>query len=174
MGLTWADMDRSGATGDARMSYSGNARRQMLATSPSASLLELIEITHPDLAVPVRLVNDNQNITVGGHEYIACPFSLSRPDDVDQQTPTAKLSVDNIGRELTQWLEVSNGGKGAKCRIMAVLRSSPDVIEFDMTLDLTGLSINNATVDGELGFQNTLMQPAVTIRYDPITSPGLF
>ncbi len=156
------------------MSYSDNARRQMLATSAEEALLELVEITHPDLAIPVRLVNDNENITAAGNEYIACRFGLSRPDDVGQQTPTARLSVDNIGRELTQWLEVSNGGKGAKCRIMAVLRSSPDVIEFDMTLDLTGLSINNATVDGQLGFQNTLMQPAVTVRYDPLTSPGLW
>lgn len=156
------------------MTYSTAARRNLLATSADEPMLELAEITHSGLSIPVRVVNDTQNITVGGHEFIACPFTLSRPDDVGEQTPSAKLSVDNVGRELTQWLEASNGGKGAKCRIMAVLRSSPDIIEFDMTLDLTGLSINNATVDGQLGFQNTLMQPAVTVRYDPITSPGLY
>lgn len=156
------------------MTYSTNARRNLLATSADEPMLELAEITHSGLAVPVRVVNDTQDIVVGGQTYIACPFSLSRPDDVDQQTPAAKLSVDNIGRELTQWLESSNGGKGARCRIMAVMRSSPNVIEFDMTLDLTGLSINNQTVDGQLGFQNTLMQPAVTVRYDPLTSPGMY
>lgn len=156
------------------MTYSTPARRNLLATSADEPMLELLEITHPDLAVPIRVVNDVQSITVQGNEFIACPFTLARPDDVDQQTPTAKISVDNIGRELTQWLEYSNGGKGARCRIMAVMRSSPSVIEFDMTLDLSGLSINNQTVDGSLGFQNTLMQPAVTIRYDPITSPGMF
>lgn len=156
------------------MSYSPNARRNLLATSADEPMLKLAEITHVDLAVPVRIVDDTQNIMVNGNEFISCPFSLDRPDDVDQQTPTAKMSVDNIGRELTQWLEYSNGGKGARCRMMAVLRSSPDVVEFDMTLDLTGLSINNQTVDGSLGFQNTLMQPAVTVRYDPKTSPGLW
>ncbi len=50
------------------------------------------------------------------------------------------------------------------------MRSTPNVLEFDMTLDLTGLSVNNETVDGNLGFQN----PAVTRRFDPITSPGLY
>jgi hypothetical protein len=156
------------------MTYSTNARRNLLATSADEPMLELVEITHPDLEIPIRVVNDTQDITVEGNEFIACPFSLTRPDDVDQQAPTAKLSVDNIGRELTHWLEHSRGGKGARCRLMAVLRSQPDVIEFDMTMDLSGLSINNMTVDGELGFQNTLMQPAVTMRYDPISSPGLF
>jgi len=156
------------------MAYSTNARRNLLATSADEPMLELLEITHADLSVPIRVVNDVQNITVQSNEFIACPFTLSRPDDVDQQTPAAKVSVDNIGRELTQWLEYSNGGKGARCRIMAVLRSSPNVLEFDMTLDLSGLSINNYTVEGSLGFQNTLMLPAVAIRFDPVRSPGLF
>lgn len=156
------------------MTYTNKARRNLLATSAEEPILELLEITHKDLAVPIRVVNDVENITVLGNEYIACPFTLTRPDDVDQQTPTAKLSVDNIGRELTQWLEFSNGGKGARCRIMAVLRSEPNVLQFDMTLDLAGLSIDNLTVSGQLGFQNTLMQPAVTVRYDPLTSPGVW
>lgn len=156
------------------MSYSQPARRNLLATSADEPMVILAEITHVDLDVPIRVANDTQDITVEGHDFIACPFTLTKPDDVDQQTPTAQLSVDNIGRDLTQWLEYSRGGKGAKLRVMAVLRSSPDVLEFDMTMDLTGLSINNLTVDGNLGFKNTLMQPAVAVRYDPQTSPAMW
>lgn len=156
------------------MTYTNKAKRALNATSAEEPVLELIEITHPDLAVPARFVNDTQDITSNGALFYATSFRLTKPDDVDQQTPTAKLSVDNIGRELTQWLEVSNGGKGARCRIMVVLRSEPNILQFDMTLDLTGLSINNMEVSGALGFQNTLMQPAVTVRYDPLSSPGLW
>ncbi|NYT38866.1 DUF1833 domain-containing protein [Allopusillimonas soli] len=173
------------------MSYSKAGRRNLLATSADEPLLQLIEITHPDLAEPARFVNDNENIVVEGHTFFATAFTLIKPDDVDQQTPKAQLSVDNVGRELTQWLEYSNGGKGARCRILAVLRSSneeyatdyfaqdytlasnPD-IEFDMTLDLSGIHINNAQVSSDLGFQNTLMQPAVTMRFDPLTTPGAY
>lgn len=156
------------------MTYTNKAKRALNATSAEEPVLELIEITHPDLAVPARFVNDTQNITCQGNLFYATAFRLTRPDDVDQQTPQAKLSVDNIGRELTQWLEVSNGGKGARCRVMAVLRSEANTLQFDMTLDLTGISIDNMEVSGALGFQNTLMQPAVTVRYDPLTSPGLY
>lgn len=154
------------------MSYTDKAKRALNATSAEEPVLELIEITHPDLAVPARFVNDTQDITCQGNLFYATAFRLTRPDDVDQQTPTAKLAVDNIGRELTQWLEVSNGGKKAKCRVLAVLRSEPDVFQYDMTLDLTGISITNLEVSGSLGFQNSLMLPAVAVRYDPITAPG--
>lgn len=155
-------------------SYTAPARRNLLATSADEPFLVLLEITHPELTVPIRVVNDSQNIVVEGDEFIACAFRITLPDDIDQQVPEARLEVDNIGRELTQWLEYSQGGKGAKCRIMQVLRSDPDTVEFDMTLDLSGLSVDNFVVRGQLGFQDTLGQPAVKLRFDPNTAPGLW
>lgn len=155
-------------------SYSEKASQNLLSTSPAEPFLVAIEVMHADLPVPARFVNDSQNITIQGNEYFATAFRVSLPDDKDQQLPQARLEVDNVGRELTQWLEFSRGGVGARCRIIQVLRSDPDLIEFDMTMDLTGLVINNMTVSGLLGFQNTLGQTAVTIRFDPLTAPGLW
>lgn len=154
--------------------YSDTARQNLLATSAEEPFLVAIEISHADLSVPARFVNDSQNIFIGGDEYFATAFRVALPDDKDQQLPQARLEVDNVGRELTQWLEFSRGGKGARCRILQVLRSDPDLIEFDMTMDLTGLVIDNMTVSGLLGFKNTLGQTAVAIRFDPLTSPGLW
>lgn len=154
--------------------YSAHARTNLNATCADEPLLTLLEIRHPALAIPVRVVNDTQDITVEGNLFQACPFTCSLPDDVEGQTPKAKLSIDNIGRELTQWLEASHGGQGATCRIMQVLRSTPEVIDYELTMDLTGLAIDQYTVTGELGFVDTLNQPAVVIRYDPRTAPGVF
>lgn len=156
------------------MSYSVAAKRNLLATTPDDPFLILLEITHPDLPVPIRVVNNTVDIVSNGNDFLAIPFDITLPDSKDQQVPKARLSVDNIGRELTQWLEFSRGGKGAKCRIMQVLASDPDTIELDITMDLTGLSVNNSTVDGELGFQDTLNQSAVAVRYEPKTAPGLW
>ncbi|RSE84364.1 DUF1833 family protein [Achromobacter denitrificans] len=154
--------------------FSPSAKRNLYATSADEPLLELIEITHSDLAVPARFVNDTVDIDVEGHKFLACRFDLSLPDDQHEQVPGAKLEVDNIGRELTEWLEVSQGGAGARCRLILVLRSNPSNLEFDMTMDLAGLLISNYRVSGELGFKNTLMQSAVAVRFDPTTSPGNF
>lgn len=154
--------------------YTPAGRRNLLATSADEPFLVLLEITHPDLEVPVRVVNDTVNFTARGNEYIACPFQITWPDDVDQQQPKGQLQVDNIGRELTQWLEYSNGGRGARCRLIMALRSDPDVFEYDITTDMTDISIDNLAVTATLGYQNTMSLPAVALRFDPFTAPGLW
>lgn len=154
--------------------YSSAARQNLLATSADEPFLTILEITHSQLVAPVRVVNDVVNLTSNGNDFIAMPFRVTMPDDIKGQIPQAQLEIDNIGRELTQWLEVSGGGQGAKCRIMQVMRSDPDFIEFNILLDLTGLVITNEVVTGQLGFVNTLGQVSTTINYTPTTAPGLW
>lgn len=191
--------------------YSPAARRQLNATSAEADLVIALEITHAELEVPVRVVNDNQNLTVVVNdngdpveiEFIACPFEIVLPDDVSGQTPTAKLRVDNIGRELTEWLEYSRGGRGAKVRILQVMRSYGGYhrawefgeyaegseaagytqglniatwrpFEMDITLDMDSIAIDNLSVTSELGYKRSGSAPAVAMRYTPKTAPGLF
>lgn len=154
--------------------FSAAARENLLATSADEPFLVLLEITHADLAVPVRVVNDTQNMTSNGIEYIGCPFNVTLPDDVAGQMPQAQLEVDNIGRDLTQWLEYSRGGQGARCRIMQVMRSDPNAIEFDMTLDLTNMKITNETVSGSLGFENMLNRTGTIPTFTPQNAPGLW
>jgi hypothetical protein len=75
---------------------------------------------------------------------------------------------------LTHWLEYSRGGQGARCRLLQVLPSDPDRLELDMTLDLSGLKIDNAKVTAELGYQRSFGQAAVCVTYTPATAPGLW
>jgi len=154
--------------------YTPRARANIAATSADEPLLMLLEIDHKDLDIPVRVVRDTQDITLHGDLYQLCEFECTLPDDVDGQVPKAQLKVDNIGRDLTQWMDVSNGGNGATCRIIQMLRSEPDTIQYELTMDLTGLSIDQYSLTGELGFTDTLNLPAVAIRFDPRTAPGLF
>lgn len=154
--------------------YSSAASQNLLATSADEPFLVLLEITHTDLAAPIRVVNDVQNIMVDGDTYIAMPFRVTLPDDVKGQIPQATLEVDNIGRELTQWLEVSGGGQGAKCKIMQVMRSDANNVEFEIELDLTNLSITNEVVSGQLGFVNTLGRVSTVVNFTPTTAPGLW
>lgn len=154
--------------------YSSAARTNLLATSADEPFLILLEITHADLTVPVRVVNDVQSITSNGSEFIGCPFDITLPDDVSGQMPQATLEIDNIGRDLTQWLEYSRGGQGARCRIMQVMRSDTDLIEFDMTLDLNNMLISNTKVTGILGFENILNRAGTITTFTPKTAPGLW
>lgn len=134
----------------------------------------LLEITHPQLAVPVRVVRDTQNIVSNGNTFIALAFEISLPDDVQGKQPRAPLRIDNVGRELTQWLEASQGGRGAQVRVMQVMRDDPNTLEYDVTLDLLNVRQNGAFVTGELGYENTLDLPALAATYRPDNTPGIF
>lgn len=150
------------------------ARRNLNATSATEPLLTLLEITHPDLAAPVRVVNDVQDITVAGSVFIACAFNLQLPEESDGRVPQAQLTVDNVGRELVQWIELSRGGIDAQCRILQLLRSQPTVIEYDITLDMSGIEVSQTAVTATLGYVDFLSKQAVAISYRPETAPGCF
>jgi hypothetical protein len=98
--------------------YSLTAHRQLHGTVSADPPLVLLEITHPDLPDPVRVVGDSQDITSGGHVFSGMGFRVTLPDEAQGQQPTANLSVDNVGRELMQWIESSAGGRGARVRFM--------------------------------------------------------
>lgn len=154
-------------------SYSRTLVERVSRTAGDAPLT-LLEITHADLTAPVRVVNDTQDCTSGGHLFVGVPFSLTMPDEADGQLSRARLAVDNVGRELVGWIDASAGALGAQCRIMQVLRDAPDVIEWEITMDMGGISIDTATVGAALGFDDLLSVPAVTMRYDQTTAPGMF
>lgn len=153
--------------------YSAGARRSMNATSGEAPL-GLLEIDHPDLAAPVRVVNDNQNLTHQGNLFVAIDFAVSLPNDMEKQVPRAEIGMDNVGRELTQWLEASGGGEGAQVRIIQVMRDDPDVVEWETTTDLSNVEMDWARINGVLGYEDLLNRPGVLLRYDPQTAPGIF
>ncbi|MBI3771473.1 MAG: DUF1833 family protein [Gammaproteobacteria bacterium] len=155
------------------VTVSTNYKTQTNRTSGTAPLI-LLEITHPNLPQPVRLVQDNQDIVSNGNTFTAMGFEITLPDDKEQGLPQAKIAIDNVGKELTSWLDASGGGKGAKVRVMQIMRDAPNVIEMDTTLDLSNVSMNVFKVGGTLGYQDILNQPAVTYTYRPDTAPGLF
>jgi hypothetical protein len=153
--------------------YSAGARRKINSTSGEAPLV-LLEITHPDLEAPIRVVQDNEDIVSTGDVFSAFSFDVGLPDDQDKQTPRASLAMDNVGRELTQWLDVSNGGEGAEARFMQVWRDDPDTIEWEATMGISNVDMDVMRVAAELGYEELLNKSGLPMRYDPRTSPGLF
>ncbi len=134
----------------------------------------LLEITHAQLAQPIRVVNDNQDLVSNGNNFIACAFRIRFPEDLAGVMPRVPWSIDNVGRELTQWLEASDGGRGAQVRIMQVMRDTPNVIEQEYTMTLINAHQGMLEVSGNLGYENVLDQPALAATYTPETCPGIF
>ncbi len=141
------------------------------ATAPSHVVLTALEIRHPAIAEPVRVVNDTQDHTIGGERYVGLRFGARLAGDIEGQAPRAELVIDNVGRELTQWIEAADGGVGATVHVMQVLDGTP---EWEMTMDVAHVRLDQERVTARLGFDPLLGRAAVTLRHDPQISPGLF
>jgi hypothetical protein len=89
-------------------------REAMFSAETDVVPLALLTISHPSLGEPIRLCSDAasetgaNNITRGGELFVAYPFDLVLPTDLDDQPPRARLTVDNIAREIVQLARVAN------------------------------------------------------------------
>lgn len=134
----------------------------------------LLEIDHPELLAPVRVVNDTDDLASNGENFVACAFGTQWPDDQAGAMPRVPIAIDNLGGEMSDWLDASAGGRGATVRMMQVMRDTPDVIEQEFTLELLNSRQSPELIQGELGYENVLDQPALQATYTPETAPGLF
>jgi len=154
--------------------YSAEYKSTLASTAAPEAPITLLEIDHADLSQPVRVVNDTSNVISNGVEYIACQFRCDMPSDFENQLPKATLSVDNVGKELMYWVETSGGGKGAAARFIQIMRSRPDQIEWEISMDLTNIKATTSEVTADMGYDNIFTRPAISMRFDKFTAPGIF
>lgn len=148
--------------------------RGELTADGGYSPIILLEIHHADLREPIRVVNDNQDFLHNGETYQAFRFEVALPNDEQNQLPQATLLMDNVGGELTRWLYETRGGLGASAVIKQVTRDAPDDVEIEYSLNLSNVKVSSTRVSGKLSFENVLNTPAVRVRYQTDTAPGLF
>lgn len=156
------------------MTYSSNFKKEVNKVSGGDVRVILLEINHEELSEPIRVVNDKQDIVSNGDTYLALAFNITLPDDPEAGLPRASISIDNVSKDLMFWLEQSDGARGATATIRQVLRSDPNTIESEVTLNLTNISANSYQVSGQLGYDDILNMSANPFCYRPENAPGLF
>ena len=181
--LVWAGDGSPINLGDALTSMAGVDPASVLtdddpatllrASSPERAVSFAVEISHSALPAPVRVVDDVAPRRIDGAEYAAVRFGVRLAQDAEGENPRAELVIDNVGRDLMQWIEAAGGAQGATARVMQVRRGESDP-DWEMTLDVTGVEADQAQVRAALGFDPLLGRAAVAVRHDPQTSPGLF
>lgn len=154
--------------------YSTDFNKTINAVSAAETPLILLEINHPNLSSPVRVVNDTEDLVHNGVTFTRCAFRITLPDDPDGSLPQAMLELDNIGRELVQWLEVADWSLPTTATLIQVMRSRPNLAEYSITLDMSDISVTPQTVQAKLSFDNLLGLPGMNVSYNSQTAPGLF
>lgn len=154
--------------------YSANFKSTLAEVNAPEAPLILLEIDHEALSAPIYVVNDTDDVVSNGNTYIAFPFRCVLPDDFESQIPKARLAIVNVGRELMYWIETTSGGQGSTCTFKQILRSNPNLVEWEITMNLYNVSVTMQEITAELGFENLFSKPAISRQYRPDTASGLF
>lgn len=156
------------------MTVSASTARHLQRITDPGGVLMLLEITHPNFAEPVRLVNDTRDLVALGFNWIALPFAITLPNDTSKESPRARLQMDNVGRDLSADLESLPPRASLKATIRMVHRTTPGVIDYEFRAPLSGVRIMGPTVTASMGRDDMLRTSAVLKRFDPGTAPSLF
>ena len=137
-----------------------------------------LEISHPLITDNVRIVADTVEHTIEGKTYIRLPFRPRVPQDKEGEVRQASIEIDNIGAELMQWVHRSRGGRGASLRVMKIEspigNETQSAVTWEVTMSCGVTEITNETIVVSLVDKPMVGRPAVLLRHDPKTSPGLF
>lgn len=151
------------------------------ALTPVDRIVDALELRHPALPQPARLVADTAPLTIGAGEdavtYSPCAFDAPWPEEGEVQRPRTRIAIDNVGRTLSGWIAATRGAAGATITLRRILISnvSGPVVEEEITLDTGAVEEATPLVTMEAGFGiDLLSRPAVQWRHDPRRSPGLF
>lgn len=152
---------------------STNAREAMNASQTGEIFLVTLDIDHPDLAQPLRVVNNNEAIISNGETYLATAFSFVLPAQEDGKISNSTLSIDNVDRNIVEIIRTITSFPTVVANVL--LASDPDVIEagpFDF--QLRNVNYDRNTVSGELIYESYMRDNCGTVKYKNTLFPGLF
>ena len=147
---------------------------RLQSVQDNLGLLCLIKMDHAALSAPIRLVNDTRNLVALGDTWLAIPMSITLPSDKAGESPRARLQFDNVGRDLTAELERLPPGAQLEATLIWLHRATPAVVEYEFKTPLTSVQVNPMVVTATMGSDALMRRPAVLLRFDPVSAPGVF
>lgn len=153
------------------MTISDNLRADAWASESDLHLV-LLEITHADLAAPIRVVNNTEDVVSNSITYSGFPFEISLPDSNETAPPRATLTISNIGREIGQAIRAISSPPTVK--ISVIRQQSLDTVEIEHDgMRLSGVTYTAQTVSGDLVREDFVREPYPAITYSPADFNGL-
>ena len=135
----------------------------------------MLHFEHADIT-NLKLVNnyvDVHNAGPGSDTYIAYPFSINMPSDLEDALPRVQLTIDNVDRYLMD--EIRTLTSAPDIILYVVLASTPGTIEAGpFETKLRNVEYDAARITGDLQVDDILNEPYPGKFYVPSLFPGLF
>jgi len=147
-------------------------RQAANARETGEAFLVLIEITD-GANPPIRLSSDAVDTVSNGDLYSAYPFDLTLPDDPEEGITKARITIDNVHRDIIAWIRGLSSAPSVT--ILIVLGSDPDTVEAEYSnFELTNVQYDALTITGDLGITSFMGEPYPGDSFLPSKFPGLF
>lgn len=155
------------------MTISAAFKREVYDPETAQAFLILLTIDHADINPPIRVVNNTKNITSRGDEFIAFPFNIDLPDSTKDVGPRARLTIDNVSREIAQSIRLIT--TVATVLIEVIRASDPDTVEINFPLfNLRNVTWDVLQVSGDLTVEDLTTEPFPVGQFTPAHFPGIF
>ena len=134
--------------------------------------LILLTIAHASLSESIKVVNDKQNIISNGLEYIGFPFEIILPDSKEDSQPSAKLTINNVSREIG--VAIRSISTPPSVTITIIRQETPNVVE----AQFVGMRLNNVkydvlTVSADLQFEDLTREEFPALKFSPSIFKGI-
>lgn len=129
----------------------------IMKQEPDEQFMELIEIDHDDMTVPLRFCNDKANITSNGDVYTAFPFSISLPSDEEDRIGEVQLIIVVLDQVIQT--EVRALSTSPDITLSVITRSAPNTIEAGpFAFTVTSVEFDGPIATFTLGFNRILFE----------------
>lgn len=161
---------------------SNAARTAIYAQQTDEVFIQLITLDHPTFEQPVRVASDPlellpnagvRGVISRGEEFLFLPFNIELPAQDDSGVARARISVDNISREIVDAVRRANSAVSITVEI--VLASDPDTPEVTASdFKLDRVTYDAFTVTGDISVEYFDLEPFPSRRFTPSDFPGIF
>ena len=151
---------------------SSELRTATFAQETDEGLLVLLTIDHEDISPPIRVVNNTENVISRLVTFIGFPFDLALPSSDERAPPVARLTIDNVSREIAQSIRLISTPPSVLIEVVRL--TDPEVVE----ITYPGFKLRNVrwdalTVSGDLVVEDVAQEPYPADTFSPAAFPGL-
>ena len=161
---------------------SANFDEKVYSQDMDSVFIVLLTLSSAELAEDIRIASDPYEtlsvanvygVESNGLEYIYIPFEISLPRDDSSGTVSAKLTIDNVEREIVAQARSIQTPMSVK--IQCVLSDDVDVVEMEYDyMALSNVEYDSMTVSGQITLDYWDLEPFPSGRFTPSQFPGLF
>lgn len=163
---------------------SNNFKEVAYSQDTDVAVIVLLTLSTPELPDSIRVCNvpvekfddlgeNVYGVTSNGQRYLFLPFDIELPQDDKTGAVSAKLTIDNVNRQIVQYARETR--KALNVGIQVVLSNNLDYVELEYNdFKLSNVNYNGFNVEGDLTVDYLGLEPFPCGRFTPSGFTGLF